>query len=88
MLLQMALFYSFFWLSNNPLCVCVCSHTASSLSIHLSVDTGCFHVLHTVNSATMNTGVRVFLNYGFLQIHAQEWDRWIIHTQAKLCLTL
>ena len=62
MLLQMALFHSFFWLSNNPLCVCVCvcSHTVSSLSIHLSVDTGCFHVLHTVNSAAMNTGVHVF----------------------------
>ena len=36
LLLQMALFHSFLWLSSIP-CVCVCVHT-TSLSIHLSVD--------------------------------------------------
>ena len=35
MLLHMALFYSFSWLSNIPLYICI----TSSLSTHLSVDT-------------------------------------------------
>ena len=30
--------------------------SASYLCIHLSVDTGCFHVLAVVNSATVNVG--------------------------------
>ena len=37
------------------MCVCVCiynehtcTHTSSSFSIHLLMDTGCFHVLPTV----------------------------------------
>ena len=56
MLLQMALFYSFLWLSNIPLCIC----TTSSLSIHLSMDIlGRFHVLANVTSAAMNIGVPV-----------------------------
>ena len=55
MLLQMALFYSFLWLSNSPLCLyCI-------FFIHSSVDghSGCFHVLATVNSASVNIGVHV-----------------------------
>ena len=47
MLLQMALFQAFLWL---PLYTC----TTSSLSVPLSVDTGCFHILAFVNSAAMN----------------------------------
>ena len=39
----------------------------SSVNGHL----GCFRVLAIVNSAAMNIRVH-FLNYGFLQIHAQE----------------
>ena len=39
MLLQVATFHSFLWLSSISLCVCVCvcvyTHTTSSLSIHL-----------------------------------------------------
>ena len=40
---------------------------------------GRFHVLTTVNSAAVNNGVAcVCLNYGFLQIYAQEWKYRII----------
>ena len=60
MLLQTALFYSFLWLSNIPLCVfvCVCVYC---IFIHSSVDEhlGCFHVLTVLNSAAVNIGVHV-----------------------------
>ena len=41
--------------------------------IHFLVDghLDCFHVLAIVNSATVNIGVHVFLNYGFLWVYAQ-----------------
>ena len=49
----MALFHSFSWMSNIPLYICIISS-----SIPRSME-GCFHVLTTVNSASMNTGVLV-----------------------------
>ena len=57
MLLQMALFHSFLWLSNIPLYI----YIYHIFFIHLSVDghLGCFHVLAIVNSATVNIRVHV-----------------------------
>ena len=58
MLVQVALFHFLKWLGNIPLYVCICYifFTHLSLDGHL----GCFHALATINSAAMNTEVRVF----------------------------
>ena len=53
MLLQMAPFHSFLWLSTILLCI----YTTSSLTIHISWHLGCFHVLVLVNSTAVNTRV-------------------------------
>ena len=55
---------SFLWLSSIPLCVCVCvcvcvCDITSSLSTHLLMDTGFFHILEILDNAAMNTGVHV-----------------------------
>ena len=54
MLLLMVGFHSL-WLSNIPLCIA----TASSLSIHLLMDTWLASILATVNNAAINIGVHV-----------------------------
>ena len=56
MLLQMALFHSFLWVSNIPLC-----YIYHILFIHFSVDghLRCFHVLAVINSAAMSIDVYV-----------------------------
>ena len=57
--------------------------------IHSSADghLGCFHVLATANSVAINTGVHVsFLNYSFLQIHAQEWN-YLVYASSKVLTT-
>ena len=55
-LLQMALFHSFLWLSSIPLCVYM-----YHIFVHSSADghLGCFRALAIVNSAAVNTEVRV-----------------------------
>ena len=55
------------WLSNIPLYICTNFFIHSSVDRHL----GCFQVLAILNSATKNTGVHVFFNYGFLMEYAQ-----------------
>ena len=63
-----ALFHYFLWLSNILLCI----YITSPLSVHLLMDTGCFHVLVTINSVAMNIGVhvsfqiRVFVFSGYM----------------------
>ena len=62
---------SFLWLSSIPVCVCVCDIT-SSLSIHLLMDTGFFHILEILDNAAMNIGVHVcfqisvFIYFGYI----------------------
>ena len=54
-----------------------------SLSIHSLIDRylGCFYIFAIANSATVNTGMPVFLKrswFQFFPIHIQKWDCWII----------
>ena len=72
MLLQVALFHSFFWLSNIPLYIC----TTSSLSIPLLMLLPCFD--YCKQCCYEHRDACIFLNWSFLQINAQEWDYWII----------
>ena len=58
MLLQMALFHSFLWLSSIPLCVCVYPLHVLYLFM-FNGNLGCFYALAIVNSAAVSVGVHV-----------------------------
>ena len=76
MLLQMALFHSFLWLSNAPLYIYIYIHMYHVFFIHSYVDghLGCFLVLAIVNSTVMNIEVHVsFEIMVFLWIYVWEW---------------
>ena len=60
MLLQMALFHSFLWLSNIPLYIYHILFIYSSVNGHL----GCFDVLAIVNSAAVN--IEVYVSFQFI----------------------
>ena len=64
MLLQISLFCSFLWLSTIQY---LWLRAYLIFLIHLSVhgNFGCFQLLAIVNSAAVNTRLRVFLNYSF-----------------------
>ena len=60
MLWQMALFLSILWLSNIPLCMCVCVHHIFLNHSSISGNLFCFHVLGIVNITAMNMYVNLF----------------------------
>ena len=79
----MAKFHPFLWLSNIPLCVCMCVYHI--FFIHSSVDRylGCFCILAIVNKAAMNIEVHVTFwisgRFFFLDLY-QEWNCWVIRS--------
>ena len=72
--------FSFFFLRGGP------GIYAASIQfiyfIHLSVDRhlGCFHILGTVNNASLNIRVHVFfqINVFIFLIYIQDWNYWIM----------
>ena len=90
MLLKMALFRSFLWLSTILVCVCVCvrvcvcvcvhAHACHIFLIHLSANEhlGSFHISAIVNSAVMNIMVHVSFWILVFSGYAQKWDCRII----------
>ena len=62
MLLQMALFHSFKWLSNTPWCIL---HHIVFIHASVSGHLGRIRVLATVNGAAVSTGVHVSSRISF-----------------------
>ena len=67
MLLQMALFDSFFF---------IYLYHVFFIHSYVHAQLGCFHVLAIINSAAINIGVHV--SFQIFWIYAQEWDCCII----------
>ena len=66
---------SFFFMANIPLCICA----TSSVSISLLMGIGLLSCPgYCKQRCSEHWSACIFLNYGFLQIHTQEWDCWII----------
>ena len=66
---------SLFFMAEEYSIVCVHVYTQlpySFINRHLD----CFHVWAVVKSAAVNISACIFLNYIFVQIHAQEGDFW------------
>ena len=75
MLLQMAFFHSFLWLSS--LHYIYVAHLLNPFICRWTF--GLFPCISYLNSAAVNIGMHVsFLNWSFVQIYAQEWDCWIV----------
>ena len=88
MLLPIAKFHSFFWLSSITLCVC--THTHRILFTHSSVDgqLGRFRILAIVNSPPVNTGVHVSFQIGVFGLF---WDAYAgveLRDPCQLCFPL
>ena len=73
-LLQMALFHFFIWLSSIPLCIYTNFLYLFTVNGHL----GCFHVLLIVNSAAVNIGVHVSLKLEFSPDICPGMEFWVL----------
>lgn len=58
----------------------MCTHHIFFIRSSAHGHLGGFRVLAVVKSAAVNAGVHdsVFSNFGFLWVHAQQWDGWVI----------
>ena len=83
MMLQMAIFHSFLWLSNIPfVCVCVYTHTPHLLKpVVYQWALGLFLCLgYRKRCCYEHWDMCIFSNQSFrlFWIYAQEWDCWVI----------
>ena len=56
----------------SSVCVCVTVYHIIFIRSSVSGHLGCFCALAIVNSAAMNIGACIFLNYSFVWVYAQE----------------